>query len=287
MKGKELSDTEVRRLSNIIEQPDLNLELLFCTEVLKLGSLHYGLWEEHKDLTLNNLRQAQKRYTQTLLKMIPGQVNTVLDVGCGIGDVSRALAEKGYEVTSISPDQKHKKFFNSEEKITFHTSSAEDFNVPKKFDLVLMCESQNYFHPDTGFKLCERQLNKGGHLLVSGMFTKGENASFLYFMTSEDRYTRMAEQFNLSLIDSKDITMQILPSLELANRAYTEYLIPSLGVLLHFFERSASFRLKVLRLLFSKEFKLLSDAQKYAETRLNPTWFEKNIEYKRLLFSFS
>ena len=89
----------------------VNLELMLCTEVLKLNSLHYGYWKKNEELNLKNLRIAQKRYTDHLLKLIPKGTKSVLDVGAGIGDNSLALATKGYNVISLSPDKNHKKYF--------------------------------------------------------------------------------------------------------------------------------------------------------------------------------
>jgi len=86
------------------DKPELNLELFFCTEVLKLKSLQYGYWEQEEKLDLESIRRAQQHYTETLLEMIPEDVHNILDIGCGIGDNARALAAKGYHVTAISPD---------------------------------------------------------------------------------------------------------------------------------------------------------------------------------------
>ena len=105
---------------NITEFDGLDLELFFCTEILKLHSLHYGYWEKGekpteggKKLTLEWLRDAQQKYTDILVEAIPKSVKSILDVGCGIGDVSRALSKLEYDVTAISPDRNHVKYFEN------------------------------------------------------------------------------------------------------------------------------------------------------------------------------
>ncbi|MBA3650239.1 MAG: hypothetical protein H0W66_01855, partial [Chthoniobacterales bacterium] len=77
----------------------INLELFFVTEVLQLNSLHYGYWAEpstaaHHILDLRDIQQAQESYTRELLQVIPADVQSVLDVGCGIGDNARAMLSR-------------------------------------------------------------------------------------------------------------------------------------------------------------------------------------------------
>ena len=83
-----------------------DFELYFVAEVLKLSSLHYGYWEVGEAsgrIDLDEVRRAQSLFTDKLLSFIPGSVNTILDVGAGMGDNARALAAAGYRVTAISP----------------------------------------------------------------------------------------------------------------------------------------------------------------------------------------
>ncbi|MDQ3415481.1 MAG: methyltransferase domain-containing protein, partial [Verrucomicrobiota bacterium] len=155
----------------------VNLELFFVTEVLQLNSLHYGYWAEPSTaaqhiLDLRDIQQAQEQYTRELLQVIPADVQSVLDVGCGIGDNARAMLSRGLKVTALSPDENHKRYFEDirTQNLTFHSSRFEDFETDEIFDLVLMSESQNYFDAEIGLKQARRYLRAGGYLLIAGMF---------------------------------------------------------------------------------------------------------------------
>ena len=199
---------------NITEFDGLDLELFFCTEILKLTSLHYGYWEENEKLkeagtklTLDCLRDAQQKYTDVLIDAIPKNVESILDVGCGIGDVSRVLSKLEYNVTAISPDSNHAKYFeNHLSKLTFLQTKFEDLDIDDKFDLVLMSESQNYFPTEIGFRQCTTLLSPKGYLLVSGMFRKDSDSEFTEVANTIEDYAKIAEKHGLLLIENVDIT---------------------------------------------------------------------------------
>ena len=215
-------------------------------------------------------------------------MRTILDVGCGIGDVALALAEKGYTVTAISPDGNHNRHFDdfNTENINFYRARFEEFDLDQEFDLVLMSESQNYFDADVGFRQCRGYLKRGGYLLVSGMFRKGNTEVFKETINIEKEYIQKAKSYNLALIGHFDITRNTLPTVELASRAYKEYFIPLLNILSHYFESSAPTKLKLLRLLSPKEFEQLIKIHEYFEERSDPCLFQEYVRYLRLLFYF-
>ena len=88
--------------------------------VLKLYSktieskfLHYGFWNypekiNLEDFSLNEIKNAQKRYIQNLTSYIPNEVKLILDVGCGIGGNALFLINQGYNVETLSPDDYQK-----------------------------------------------------------------------------------------------------------------------------------------------------------------------------------
>ncbi len=245
---------------------NLNLELFFCTDILKLDSLHYGYWEKPERLDLESIRRAQTRYTRTLVDFIPDHVKDILDVGCGIGDVTFALASRGYSVTAISPDHNHARFFrkalevNQNLAVKFENVRLEDFDTNQKFDLMLMSESQDYFDMELGFSQCQKHLRPGGYLLVSGHFRKAHTDHFTGSQVEQD-YIRCAERFGMQLEKRVDITENVLPTLEFGNLCFQDYLQPTMKLLNIYLGNKAQMKLGLIKWLFNNEYKKLERVQ--------------------------
>jgi 2-polyprenyl-3-methyl-5-hydroxy-6-metoxy-1,4-benzoquinol methylase len=62
----------------------------------------------------------------------------VLEVGCGNGDLARALAARGYEMTAIDPE--------APDGDIFRRASLEDFNEAGPFDAVVAVRSLHHVH---------------------------------------------------------------------------------------------------------------------------------------------
>ncbi len=287
--AKRLSVNIEKDITDYISFDNMDLELWVCTELLKLKSLHYGYWSNGESLNLDNLRLAQARYTQELIGNIPEGVKTVLDVGCGIGDNARAMAEHGYHVTALSPDKNHKQYFDSDNhpNIRFHNLKFEDLHLDEKFDLVLMSESQNYFDADLGFQQCRRFLRDRGHLLVCGMFRYDDSDTFKHVRNIEGEYVEKAARHKLELARRVDITERVLPTLELANEASREYLAPAYNVLKYYFEHSSPLKLRLFKMFCSKELKNLGKIYQYYREFFDPALFQKRVKYLTLLFESS
>ena len=261
-----------------ITQDGINLELLICTDILKLNSLHFGLWNGEEDLSLSNLRVAQARYTENLIALIPDGLGTILDVGCGIGDVARELANRGHAVTAISPDGNHGPYVDAPDN-TFHKKRFEELDLDERFDAVLMSESQNYFDADIGFRQCVSHLRRGGYLIVCGMFKKTGAAAFDQMPNLEASYVEKAAQYGLSLIDSTDITEQVLPTMKLANRVYRDHVLPAQRILELYWKRTSRLKRYLIHIYFRKEIERLQLIRSYYEDYIDPEIFRQNVRY--------
>ena len=265
------------------EAGHIDLELYFYTEVLKLKSLHYGYWSEDQERILANLGAAQAAYTESLIGLIPEGVAKVLDVGCGAGDNSRAMAAQGLAVTAISPDAEQGKFLQDIPGVDFVRTKIEEFVTDKRFDLILMSECQNYFDRDLALAKCCEVLEPGGHLLISGMFRRSQTGDF-DDMYVGSQYIAVAESVGFELMKQIDITAETVPTLEMARNAYRDHLVPAAELAAHYVNNTARWKIALVRTFFAKQWHNLTRIGEFVERRVDVDRFEKFVVYQRLLF---
>ena len=83
----------------------------------------------------------------------------VLEVGCGSGDLARALADRGYDVTAIDPEAPVGDIFR--------TTSLEDFDDVGPFDAVIAVRSLHHVHDlEGGLDKIHDLLAEGGVLIL-------------------------------------------------------------------------------------------------------------------------
>jgi MPBQ/MSBQ methyltransferase len=273
-----------RYVPNLVQFGDFDLELFFATEVLKLRSLHYGYFDANaaRPITLDALRAAQARYTERLLSYLPPGTQTILDVGAGIGDNARALAERGYRVTSISPDKNHQRYFEAmnHPNITFHRSKYEDLNLDQRFDLVFFSESLNYFSREAGLRQNQRYVRPGGAILLAAMFRNGDWREYSAdFQLKDLPFVGQARDFGFELEAEEDITEATAPTMEMVHQWFTEYLYPFMHMGTLYLQSSAPWKSWLLRFLFRKQLGELQRILAYYEKRTHPDTFRNSYRY--------
>ncbi|MCU0656721.1 MAG: methyltransferase domain-containing protein [Polyangiaceae bacterium] len=271
---------------SFMEFDGLALDLFFCSEILKLSSLHYGLWADPgaEPLTLDNLRAAQRRYTEALFRLIPGDTRSALDVGCGLGDVARGLVARGIRVTAISPDKNHGRYVEGAgENVRFVQSRYQNFSSKERFDLVLMSESQNYFQPGVCFEQTSRFLRPGGHLLVAGMFRKSDGKPFPDHVNVLEEFIGQGASMGFEVVENQDITGNVLPTLTLVHGAMRSYIDPSVDLLQRYAQTSAPVKARVLGLVFRRQLEELRGIYRYLLAKTDPDAFAEHGTYRMLL----
>jgi len=210
--------------------------LKLYSETIRSSFLHYGFWDKPNDLnlellTLNDLKNAQLKYAEHLCSYIPSNVDSILDVGCGIGGNAEYLIKKGYEVETLSPDnyQKNviKEKFNGD--LKFHHTKFENFIPTRKYDMIFESESACYIKIDAGFKKAKEILNKKGYLLASDYFVYYEDDSKNPHLKSSHRmekYLSSAKENQFELVREYDQTDNTMPTLEYARYFLDRFVTP-------------------------------------------------------------
>ncbi|KPL16003.1 hypothetical protein AMJ74_00195 [candidate division WOR_3 bacterium SM1_77] len=256
------------------------LELIFCHKILKLNSLHYGYWRPSDKIDINNLRKAQARYTKHLLDFIPRGTKNILDVGCGVGDNAMVLEKKGYSVTGVTPDKYQYEILKSmnNDNISLELTKFENLKTDKKFDCILMSESSHYFDMDVGLKKSKDLLVRNGYLLVANIFRKKQSKEFGETHI-ESEWVNCAEKYGFNIIQRRDITKNVLPTLVFGEEMYKKYLAPIGEIIDVYFKKSSPARAKIIELIFAKDIKRLFSLQNYLYEHLNSSIFEKTARY--------
>lgn len=249
--------------------------------------LHYGYWTPGLEVKAPNFKQAQTDYVDYLMKHIPSDVESILDVGCGTGKVAEDLIGKGYKVTCVSPPGKLTEMAAERlaGKSDVHAFRFEDLitqQLQQRFDLILFSESYQYIPMEQSFQQCNDLLNPGGYILLADFFqTEAEGKSPLGGgHRLKDFYELLDKQPYQTVIDN-DITEQIAPTMELINQLTMKVVYPSVLLLDEFLMSRYPLLYKMLRWKFRK--KIEKNRIKHFSGQRNPENFKKYKSYRLIL----
>lgn len=208
-----------------------NAAIDYYTGLTGTSYLHYGYWQplpaSSDDVTLPRMRVAQQAYATKLLDLIPPSVNTILDVGCGIGGNAKTMQERKYAVEGLAPDplQQIKFVKYTDGKIPFHLSTFQDFKTTKSYDLVLFSESSQYVSVADLATGTAQLLTAGGYLLLADMMRSDANYTEGIFSNchlNSDLKTALINA-GFKLVECQDISAEIAPTIDLCISAFRTY----------------------------------------------------------------
>lgn len=191
--------------------------LRFYNEVLGLEHLHYGIWQEGDELTLANLKKAQKNYEDLFIENIPEGVKTTLEAGCGTGVMWERMLSLGLDAEALSPDVNQMNMLTKKFKAPFHFCRFEDFEPEKRYDMVLMSESAQYVPLDQLFDNVSSTLRPMGYWMLCDYFTR-DNVSGVLGKSGHNynEFLQRAKDKGFELIKERDITLESSRTLDLA-----------------------------------------------------------------------
>lgn len=194
--------------------------------------MHFGYWEEGVPVKYMNLKQAQQRYVEEIFRLLPEDVHSILDVGCGSGEMASQLLRKGYQVDCVCPPTVLSHFAKQklQDQAQVFECKFEDLDTERRYDLIYFSESFQFINMRRALEQCRRF---GRHyVLVADVFKKdmpekGPIGGGHRYSEFQD----LVREFDLREVANVDVTGFIAPSFDLETRTMEEFLKPMLMVI--------------------------------------------------------
>jgi SAM-dependent methyltransferase len=263
----------------------LALGLVLGRFAIGMEDLHYGYWTEDLPLIPANLPAAQARYTEELIRDIPPGVKSILDVGCGAGNTARKLLDRGYEVVCLSPNAWLNDVAQAAvgDRAKVYLSKFEDFELDRKFDLILFSESFLFMKADQALAKAEAMLNPGGYVIISDIFkVPSDQRSPIGGGQDIRRYQALMAESRFELLKDTDMTAQIAPTFDLLSRAYQEAIAPAYALILAKIEAANPLIMKFVRWKWRKKFQRYEE--KHFSGKRDGANFRRHKSYRRMLY---
>ena len=248
--------------------------------------LHYGLWQDDLEVCIQNLPEAQRRYSDFLISHIPDGVSRILDVGCGAGGLASELRQRGYIVEGVSPSPLLSEAARQQAGADFkiHQGRFEDvsFDDNDKFDLVMFSESFQYITLDTVLDNAKRRLNPGGYILICDFFKTGApGRSVIGGGHPIKKFMAVLERSGLELLTDEDITRETAPNLDIVDQMGRELLYPTFKLIGYTFDSNHPWLSKLFRWKYEKKLRKIN--RKYLSGERNGANFARHKVYRLLL----
>ena len=282
MFGNPIKHKDKKQLSR---QIGMEIAAICGEKLLNLEHLHYGYWTRDLKVNLANLRAAQENYVDFLISHIPDNVRSVLDVGCGRGQMAWNLLNAGYNVDCISPSpllaQQTRDLLGSRSHI--FECSYEKFQTRNRYDLLLFSESFQYVQLEEAIRKTDSLLNHCGYLLICDIFktaVKGKSPTSGGHPLK--RFYNLALEYRLELVKNLDITEQTAPNIDLEHHIFNQVIHPIVNGLEQLLDNRYPFLSKVLKWKYRKKIDKIY-AKYFGDQRTGEN-FKKFKSYRLLLY---
>lgn len=204
-------------------------QLKLYSQLLPGGFLHYGYFDnpevEPMEISINDIYRAQKRYAEILLEKLPALSGLkVLDIGCGMGAMSKMMLDEGHLPEALTPDNTQAHYIREHyPNIPLHHCKFEDFESAHhiaEYDVVITSESLQYLKQDIALPKIDKVLKPGGKWIACDYFRvqQAHEKSGHFF----DEFQKNLQKNGLKITAQRNITPNILPTIafvyQFANR---------------------------------------------------------------------
>ncbi len=239
-----------------------DIALRLALDLWGVDDLHFGWWDG-MEVSQENIPAAQTQYIEKVTAYIPEGVKTILDVGCGIGNVALILRNKGYQLECLAPDPKliEKARERLGDETPAHVSRFEDFETDNRYDLILMSESCQYIKSGQGLAQAAKYLKPGGYLLAADVFRHMRWPRDKPYISKAghniDRFLNTASTNGFSVEENIDITDNVGPTLDLYDEFLQGKVIPVAEAGVEALGRNYPFTTRIIGWIWGKKLKFV------------------------------
>lgn len=266
-----------------LKSVELEATALLSEVVFGHGYAHYGYFPDGPpaELTAEALGAAQHAYFERLVAAIgtvPGEVQSILDVGSGTGANAKGLISRGFHVSCVSPSKQMNDMARRKLPVGTSVTDArfEDYSDPTPFDVCIFAESFHYIDLPTALQKSAILTTKG--VVVFDYFrrdgfahdngTRGTHAAFL---------AELEKQGSFRVISNEDVTEAIAPTFEIYSYLKTEKLAPFLDRMQAAMRQLSPWRAWALEKVFGRALQKLRRPSTRSET------FAQEHEYRLIV----
>ena len=211
-------------------------QLALYAQVLPSGFLHYGYFDDctivPDRMSLFDIGAAQARYAELICDLIRDPAEPVLDIGCGMGGLSRLLRDRGLKPTALTPDRLQAAHIARTLpgvpvlRCKFERLRTSEYS--RRFGTVINSESLQYLKLEQSLPALAGIIQPGGRWVVSDYFHRQPSRD--RSCHAWDDFVKKATEGGWRICHEQDITANILPTLAYVHMWAVRFGLP----LMHF-----------------------------------------------------
>ncbi len=192
--------------------------------------LHWGYFENPdiapETISIQQVEDAQIKYAELIIDQVINKNDVILDVGCGMGGLSKLLTEKGYAVEALTPNDNQKNYIKIKQpNLTVHHCIFEDLKTTKKYGTIINSESLQYIALDKAFENVNKLILPGGRWIITDYFRTKEHGINKSSHTME-KFQDSIKQYGWKIVHQQDITPNVMPTIRLVYMYADRFLVP-------------------------------------------------------------
>jgi len=212
---------------------DHRLELY--NKILPSDFLHYAYFDctstEPESMSLSSITTGQARYAQLLIDLAGDVADPVLDVGCGMGGLSRMLTDRGFSPTALTPDKIQAAYIAKMQPgtpvIRCKLEKLPTADHTCKYGTLFTAESLQYLKLDLALPILADILKPGGKWVACDYFQNHQSTDKTCH--NWEHFQQRLAQTGWTITHQTDITANVMPTLAFLHMLATRFGLPLLN----------------------------------------------------------